>query len=85
MEDDHRLLPRWRAIDEAAEREARISTILVETGGELPKATTVGHRAAGGDRARLRGVPVSIKWVSGTSLSGLTARLSPTDEIARAA
>jgi hypothetical protein len=64
--DEHRLLPRWRKVDEAAEREARISAILLDVGQELPAdAPAVG--AAGGDRARLRGVPISMKGVSGTS------------------
>lgn len=57
------LLPRY--LDHHAEDERAIAKAVLETGEQVP--VKHGHGIAGGDQARLRGIPVIARGVGGTS------------------
>lgn len=68
---DYRILPRFYARQEEAERQRRIARILLETGETVPARVTAGATLAG-DRSRLRGLPAVGKGIGQGAIRGTT-------------
>lgn len=63
-----RILPRFYRHTQAAEDNARIARILLETGAHAPEPVATRSRATlPGDTRRLRGIPVVGRGIPGTS------------------